>query len=188
MFLRFGQKNINNICGAIRSAFIHVRNMFSSFVCPLLWIKSARRIFFAVETRDINKFARIYHPGITLLLKRDRYETKPLKCNWNGISYLRFLHNHNVSTLLTSTINFFSPMVCKTCFFSHSKLAGWAKKLAAILAWPQPRYFTGCVNFVPGQKSRAKIRDVGSGLSPRISCCRNLRATRKSKTVSLTRA
>ena len=61
------------------------------------------------------------------------------------------------------------------------------QKIAAILARPkQPCEVTGCVNFVPGQKSRVKIRDVAGGLSPRILCFRNLRAARKSRTVSLT--
>ena len=51
----------------------------------------------------------------------------------------------------------------------------------------QPCDVTGCVDFVPGYKSRVEIRDVAGGFNPRIQYLRNLRAARKSRTVSLTR-
>ena len=105
-----------------------------------------------------------------------------------GFSYLRFLHNNKVSTLLTSSINVFSPTVCKTSFFSCSIEVGWlGRKLAAILARPkQPCDVSSCVDFVQGLKLSVKIRDVASGLSPRISYLKYLRAARKLRTVSLT--
>ena len=55
------------------------------------------------------------------------------------------------------------------------------------MAWSkQPCDVTGCVDFVPGYKSRVEIRDVADGLNPRILYLRNLRVARKSRTVSLT--
>lgn len=81
---------------------------------------------------------------------------------------------------------FFRQRFVKPAFLAtRSWLVG--QKIGGHFGPPKLPYdVTGCVDFVLGQKSRVKIRDVAGGLSPQILCFRNLRAARKSRTVSLT--